>query len=351
MASRLIAHNTRRVPKAHAASRADAADVRVWHCVNAGSEAQIIARFVRRLYAEQADRGFRYKDVAILTRMNSQSLPLQIALILEEVPYHCRREENVLLSGTMEKLLGLIGLHLRLRADPGHRDFEDTRLLSDSFFRYQRREAVEEFHRLVEARGGYRQAAPLADRHLEFRRPLTVRDFARAVAALDQKASPATLVERISTSFKHLGGLVGSLDEAIDNALPLGEFADIASRFRGDVQQFHELLTTLLERVRGGLFFEREGEGDAVNLLTYFRAKGRQWHTVIVPGANQKVIPHARADVESERRLFYVATTRATANLVFSYVRQAVRSKVEPSQFLAELGLGEAEEKRATFFA
>ena len=106
-----------------------------------------------------------------------------------------------------------------------------------------------------------------------------------------------------------------------------------------------------LERVQGGLFVEREGEADAVNLPTYFRAKGRQWHTVLVPGANQKVIPHARADLEDERRLFYVATTRATANLVFSYVRQAVRSKVEPSQFLAELGLGEGEEKRATFLS
>jgi superfamily I DNA/RNA helicase len=69
---------------------------------------------------------------------------------------------------------------------------------------------------------------------------------------------------------------------------------------------------------------------------------------VLVPGANQEVIPHARADLEDERRLFYVATTRATGNLVFSYVRQAVRSKVEPSQFLAELGLGRGEEKRAT---
>ena len=171
------------------------------------------------------------------------------------------------------------------------------------------------------------------------------------MAALAAEATPALLVERIGASFKYLGGLVGSLEEALDNALPLGELVDLAERFRGDVAQFHALLGGLLERVRGGLFVEREGEADAVNLLTYFRAKGRQWHTVLVPGANQKVIPHARADLEDERRLFYVATTRATANLVFSYVRQAVRSKVEPSQFLAELGLGEGEEKRATFLS
>ena len=120
MAARLIGHNTRRVPKESLPGRADEADVRVWHCVNAGSEAQILARFIRRLHDEHAGRGFRFADVAILTRMNSQSLPLQIALILEGIPYHCRREENVLLSETMEQLLGLIGLHLRLRAAPGY---------------------------------------------------------------------------------------------------------------------------------------------------------------------------------------------------------------------------------------
>jgi DNA helicase-2/ATP-dependent DNA helicase PcrA len=351
MSSRLIAHNTRRVPKQPAAGRADDALVQVWHCVNAGSEAQVIARFLRRAYAEQAAKsGFRYADVAILTRMNSQSRPLQIALILEEVPYHCRREENILLSESMVRLIGLLGLHLRLRDDPAHADFEDTRLLCESFFRYQRPERIGEFHRLVERRGGYRAAAPLAARHLEFRRGVTPQDFARAVEVLlREEAKPAALVERIGSHFKHLGGLIGSLEEALDNALPLGEFVYIASRFRGDVGQFHELLGDLLARVQGGLFVEREREGDAVNMLTYFRAKGRQWHTVIVPGANQKVIPHARAPVEDERRLFYVAVTRATANLVFSYVRQAVRSKVEPSQFLAELGLDEAEEKRATF--
>jgi superfamily I DNA/RNA helicase len=51
--------------------------------------------------------------------------------------------------------------------------------------------------------------------------------------------------------------------------------------------------------------------------------------------------------VEDERRLFYAAITRATSNLIVSYVRNAVRSKVEPSQFIEEMGLKHAEEKRA----
>ena len=259
MAARLIGHNTRRVPKESLPGRADEADVRVWHCVNAGSEAQILARFIRRLHDEHAGRGFRFADVAILTRMNSQSLPLQIALILEGIPYHCRREENVLLSETMEQLLGLIGLHLRLRAAPGYHAPEATRLLCRCFFRYQPPEAVEAFDRLVRERGGYPAATRWADRALEFRPPLTAHDLARAVAALAAEATPALLVERIGASFKYLGGLVGSLEEALDNALPLGELVDLAERFRGDVGQFHALLGGLLERVQGGCSWNGKG--------------------------------------------------------------------------------------------
>ena len=47
----------------------------------------------------------------------------------------------------------------------------------------------------------------------------------------------------------------------------------------------------------------------------------------------------------------YVAVTRATSNLIVSYVRQVVRSKVDPSQFLGEMGLYDAEEKRAGLMA
>ncbi len=157
---------------------------------------------------------------------------------------------------------------------------------------------------------------------------------------------PAQLVQVIASNFKNLGGIVGTLEDALNDTLPLGELVDIAGRFRGDTRQFHEMVTGLLTKVQGGIFHEEEG--DAVNLLTYFKAKGWQWHTVIIPGANQKVIPHSRSKVEDERRLFYVALTRATHNLILSYVRQAVRSPVEPSQFLREMGLDKGEEKRST---
>lgn len=348
MGNRLIRHNEYRVKKTQNAHRTDLADIKLWHCVNSASEAQVIARFIKKLYLEKEPKGFRYSDIAILTRINSQSLPLQIALILEDIPYHCRVDENIIVSTTMRKLLGLIKLHLKLQADPRHTAIDDSRLILESLFPYTNSPRIKEFHELADNHGGYLGLADMSDRVLRTK-GLDKVDYRKAIKGLAGTMTPFELVQHVSSSFKNLGGMVGSLEDAINGRLPLGEFVDIASRFKGNVAQFHFKMAELLEKVENGLYHKLEG--DAVNILTYFRAKGRQWDTVIIPGANQRVIPLGNENIESERRLFYVAITRAASNLIVSFVRNAVGSRVDRSQFITESGLSTAEEKRASLIA
>ena len=109
----------------------------------------------------------------------------------------------------------------------------------------------------------------------------------------------------------------------------------------------HEGLTTFLEEIT--LDSEREEEeentGDAVTLITMHSCKGLEFANVYVVGLEEGLLPHSRSKVDGtldeERRLFYVAITRAMQTLMLSHC--AGRKKYgqllpcHPSQFLKEL--------------
>ncbi len=77
--------------------------------------------------------------------------------------------------------------------------------------------------------------------------------------------------------------------------------------------------------------------GEGVAMRTYFRAKGLQWRVVVLPGCNAGLVPHRRAPLEDERRLFYVALTRASETVRVSWV--IGEGAPPPSPFLREAGL------------
>ena len=78
-----------------------------------------------------------------------------------------------------------------------------------------------------------------------------------------------------------------------------------------------------------------------VNLLTMHGAKGLEFPLVIIPDVNEGIIPRGRtlskAAVEEERRMFYVAMTRARDFLEIYYVKGEGERKRLPSRFLTPL--------------
>ncbi len=100
---------------------------------------------------------------------------------------------------------------------------------------------------------------------------------------------------------------------------------------------------TLLSRDNG----DDPNDKGKVNLMTIHASKGLEFPVVFIAGAEEGLIPHARSveenggDVEEERRLFYVAITRARDKLFISACRKRRRGQMvaeaEPSRFLDEI--------------
>jgi len=107
---------------------------------------------------------------------------------------------------------------------------------------------------------------------------------------------------------------------------------------------------------------DKESDGDSVSLMSIHASKGLEFPILFVVGAEQGVLPHSRAlneakdvkeAIEEERRIFFVAVTRAKKHLSVSYNEsRRFRNKqgflsskpAFPSQFLTEAGLMETNE-------
>lgn len=91
-------------------------------------------------------------------------------------------------------------------------------------------------------------------------------------------------------------------------------------------------------------------DSDAVTLTTMHSSKGLEFNTVFIPSIVDGVIPHgnqrAEFDTEEERRLFYVAATRAKERLYFSTFSSIGSRKVKMSGFLREIGVKDPTEKQ-----
>lgn len=73
-----------------------------------------------------------------------------------------------------------------------------------------------------------------------------------------------------------------------------------------------------------------------LSLMTVHSAKGLEFDVVCIAGCNEKIFPHEKCDIEEERRLFYVALTRARHDVRMSFVTESNR---EQSCFTIETGL------------
>ena len=123
--------------------------------------------------------------------------------------------------------------------------------------------------------------------------------------------------------------------------------ASSAERWEKDPDTFEKGIFAYLARISLMVRDDTNDDEKRLSLLTIHAAKGLEFKYVFIPGFEKGLMPHARSledgdgDIEEERRLFYVALTRAKKQLFISRALQRKKNgsfqETEPSPFLEEL--------------
>lgn len=138
----------------------------------------------------------------------------------------------------------------------------------------------------------------------------------------------------------------------IETPIMLGIWARELASLQSDSNAYGNLmnLVTIAQKYTFDSFMEKVEQAaktieknktikNKVAISTVHRAKGLEWEEVYIPGCNQGVMPHkSSTDLEEERRLMYVAITRAKHFLTISHIQVNLEGESqEPSQFLKEM--------------
>jgi DNA helicase II / ATP-dependent DNA helicase PcrA len=230
-------------------------------------------------------------------------------------------------DGTMERLLGASAEHkcsvFAAMKNPAVR----------TTFQARTRESIEAFVELVE-----RTRDRLHDERLATQpRPLQlwVDPFLHQIRYLEDLRRSEKDAESGESRVRNLKELMSSLDDASTAA------QRNATTLTDRLQAFLEDITLDTEREEE----EDEAPGDAVTLITMHSCKGLEFPHVYIVGVEEGLLPHARSKTEGtldeERRLFYVAVTRAMQTLTISHCSSRKKygqlAPCHPSQFLGEL--------------
>lgn len=358
MSKQLIMHNKRRVPKDVVPVRSHDAEIRVFRYPFIATAVDQTVALVKDLL-QRKDQ----PTIALIGRKRSQIIPYQIVFAGEEIPFYAAEDLHVLLSEAFQELRSILAIRGRqtlgsmFDIDP----ISDLLKLCDKVKRYplskQDREALRSY--LYRQRtNNLREAAMALER---YQGPLKGKNeggrmsaaFANAILELLNAETVAQAVSAVSQHFEGLQKDYGkSLDDIFYADPPFLHLAEFAERYGTDYERFYRdierAMQTLARIVPDEELEERESDGSTVpkerlHLMTALRAKGKEFDAVIILDANEGVWPSRFAreenDLEQERRLFYVAVTRARKFLYFVLSDSFLDEIHSPSPYLAEMGL------------
>ena len=353
-ANALIAHNSMRKDKALWSAKGEGQPIEWIECIDEREEAEYVAAEIERI---KFDQGLRYRDFAILYRVNPQARPFEEALRTFNIPYTIvggteffdRKEVKDFVAYLKACLNPNDEVNLRRIVNVPPRGIGPTLLerisefaLAEDLPFFQALEQVSEDPDKIHGIG------PTAASKLTELVEILARFRLRFKEARDEGRP---LVE-VGRAFLKQIGLVEHLRNIERNPRLARRRVENVEDVLGSIANFEQkeggTLRGYLERITLDRSYDGDDEEDkkGVRLLTLHSSKGLEFPVVFFVGMEEGFMPHGRSSdtdegISEERRLAYVGITRAQEHLIMTSAGERTRygktEEREPSRFLDEI--------------
>lgn len=323
-ALRVIGNNKIRFEKKIEAFRKPDETVHVQEVKDPVQEAEYVLERIR----EYREKGVSYTEMAVLYRTNVDARAMSELMTEYQIPFVMKEH----LNNIYEHFIALDMISY-LRLSQGEYDRKYFLQIANRPNRYLTRESMKTGNVSYESlRRYYRDKDWMVDRidQLEWdmkmicdKTPYAAIQYIRKRMGYDEFLKEYAAYRKISSE-----DLFAVLEEIWQN-----------SKGYGTIKEWFEHIESYGKMLKEQN--EKNGEKEGVNLMTMHAAKGLEFDTVFVIEANEGSCPYKKAiadeEIEEERRLFYVAMTRAKRKLVISYVKEKNGKDLLPSRFVSEL--------------
>ena len=323
-ALRVIGNNKIRFEKKIEAFRKPDETVHVQEVKDPVQEAEYVLERIR----EYREKGVSYTEMAVLYRTNVDARAMSELMTEYQIPFVMKEH----LNNIYEHFIALDMISY-LRLSQGEYDRKYFLQIANRPNRYLTRESMKTGNVSYESlRRYYRDKDWMVDRidQLEWdmkmicdKTPYAAIQYIRKRMGYDEFLKEYAAYRKISSE-----DLFAVLEEIWQN-----------SKGYGTIKEWFEHIESYGKMLKEQN--KKNGEKEGVNLMTMHAAKGLEFDTVFVIEADEGSCPYKKAtadeEIEEERRLFYVAMTRAKRKLVISYVKEKNGKDLLPSRFVSEL--------------
>lgn len=339
-ANAVISHNSGRKGKTLWTQNDEGDKIQVYESLNETDEAGFVASRIFKL-----SRGRTYKDIAVLYRTNAQSNALEYAFKRNGIPYRIIGGTRFFDRAEVKDMLAYLCV-INNRAD----DLRLRRIINNpprgigakTLETAQRMADLEEIplYSVVASADDYGPLEKSAQKLIRFR------DLIEECAQLLDTMELPDFYDQVMLRTGYLAMLEEKNDtESRTRAENIRELKSSIISYLENTDT--PSLNGFLEEIALYTDLEQyDAQADAVVMMTMHSAKGLEFDHVCLVGFEEGLFPSSRSsasreDLEEERRLCYVAITRAKKTLAISYARQRMlyghTTYGRPSQFLAEL--------------